>query len=203
MVVLYQAPQRAWQVSTRERDGGRRYARAMGDEESTPHLTSNHFANAVGPRSGGPDRDKCRCVGHSTATRPSSVSFHADRQDTDAAGWRHLLALIDEAVADGRTEFRPFVELSAPERRQIVTLPPSIAKLTAVEHLVLYGTNLVRIPPEIANIAGTSAAILGVVVTGSAIAAAWPHMTAWQFAGAYLAPAAVAFAAYWWIAQKL
>jgi hypothetical protein len=28
-------------------------------------------------------------------------------------------------------------------------LPPAIAKLTEVKHLVLYGTNLVRIPPEI------------------------------------------------------
>ncbi|MBE1531740.1 leucine-rich repeat domain-containing protein [Actinomadura algeriensis] len=77
------------------------------------------------------------------------ITFHADRQDTGTPGWRHLLALIDEAAADGRTTFKPFVEMSAPERRQIVTLPPTIAKLTAVEHLVLYGTNLVRIPPEI------------------------------------------------------
>ncbi|KXK62479.1 hypothetical protein AWW66_07930 [Micromonospora rosaria] len=83
------------------------------------------------------------------ATRPEVVSFHGDRQDTEAAGWQHLLALIDEAAADGRPVFRPFVELSAAERRQIVTLPPTIAKLTAVTHLVLYGTNLVRLPPEI------------------------------------------------------
>ncbi|MFE3235278.1 leucine-rich repeat domain-containing protein [Kitasatospora indigofera] len=30
-----------------------------------------------------------------------------------------------------------------------MTLPPSIAKLTAVKRFVLYGSNLVRIPPEI------------------------------------------------------
>jgi hypothetical protein len=41
------------------------------------------------------------------------------------------------------------VELSGPERCQVVTLPSAMAKLTAVRHLVLYGTNLVRIPPEI------------------------------------------------------
>jgi hypothetical protein len=35
------------------------------------------------------------------------------------------------------------------ERREIVTLPPTIAKLTAVKHLMLHGSNLVRIPPEI------------------------------------------------------
>lgn len=57
--------------------------------------------------------------------------------------------LIDEAATDRRTIFKPFVELPAAERRQIITLPPTIAKLTAVKHLVLYGTNLVRIPPEI------------------------------------------------------
>jgi len=109
----------------------------------------NRFADAVGPSSAGPDRDRCRCVGHSIATRPTVVSFHADQQDTEAAGWRHLLALIDEAAADGRPVFKPFVEMTGSERRQIVTLPPTIAKLTAVTHLVLYGTNLVRIPPEI------------------------------------------------------
>jgi len=60
-----------------------------------------------------------------------------------------------------------------------------------------------RIPPEIINIVGTSGAILAVVATGSTITAAMPDPSVWQFAGAYLAPAALAFAAYWWIAQKL
>lgn len=78
-----------------------------------------------------------------------TVSFHGEGQDVAAAGWLHLLELIDEAAADGRTVFAPFVEMSAPERRQVVTLPPTIAKLTAVTRLTLYGTNLVRIPPEI------------------------------------------------------
>ncbi|MEU9091598.1 hypothetical protein [Streptomyces sp. NPDC048428] len=57
--------------------------------------------------------------------------------------------MIDEAADDGREEFRPLVELSAEERRQVITLPASIAKLTAVKHFVLYGSNLVRVPPEI------------------------------------------------------
>ncbi|MFF7443284.1 leucine-rich repeat domain-containing protein [Streptomyces sp. NPDC008122] len=56
---------------------------------------------------------------------------------------------MDEAAFDGREEFRPLIELSPEERRQVITLPPSIATLTAVKHLVLYGSNLVRIPPEI------------------------------------------------------
>ncbi|MEU5001152.1 leucine-rich repeat domain-containing protein [Streptomyces sp. NPDC021622] len=59
------------------------------------------------------------------------------------------MELIDEAAADGREEFRPLPELSPEERRQIVTLPPEIARLTEVKRLVVYGSNLVRIPPEI------------------------------------------------------
>ncbi|MBO1337805.1 leucine-rich repeat domain-containing protein [Streptomyces sp. VRA16 Mangrove soil] len=75
--------------------------------------------------------------------------MHTDRQDTTAPGWLHLLELIDEAAADGREVFRPLAELSPAERRQIVTLPAAVAKLTEVKHFVLYGSNLVRIPPEI------------------------------------------------------
>jgi len=90
------------------------------------------------------DGPHCRCFRGSR-----SVAFHTDRQDTASAGWRHLSALIDEAAADGRPVFKPFTELSPDERREVVTLPPSIARLTEVRHLLLYGTHLVRIPPEI------------------------------------------------------
>lgn len=41
------------------------------------------------------------------------------------------------------------MELTPEQRRQVITLPPTIAKLASVKHLVLYGSNLVRIPPEI------------------------------------------------------
>ncbi|MGW7383918.1 leucine-rich repeat domain-containing protein [Streptomyces sp. NPDC054794] len=77
------------------------------------------------------------------------MRFHAERQDTTAPGWLRLLELIEEAAADGREEFKPLAELPAHERRRIITLPASIARLKAVRHLVLYGSNLVRIPPEI------------------------------------------------------
>ncbi|WP_329116260.1 leucine-rich repeat domain-containing protein [Streptomyces sp. NBC_01465] len=61
----------------------------------------------------------------------------------------HLLELIDEAVADGREVFKPLVELSPSERRQVVTLPSAIARLTEVKQFVLYGSNVTRVPPEI------------------------------------------------------
>lgn len=64
-----------------------------------------------------------------------------------------MLELIDEAAADGRTVFRPLVELTAAERADLVTLPSTIAKLVRVRQLVLYGSPLVRIPPEIGAMA--------------------------------------------------
>ena len=94
-------------------------------------------------------RDQCRCLGQRLERPPRGVRFHKDRQDTEAAGWRRLLELIEEAAEDQREVFKPLVELSAEQRRQVITLPPTVGKLTAVRHLVLYGSNLVRIPPEI------------------------------------------------------
>jgi hypothetical protein len=60
-----------------------------------------------------------------------------------------------------------------------------------------------KAPPEMVNILGTSGAILAVVSAGSAIVSVLPDPNVWQFAAAYGAPAGLAFAAYWWIAQKL
>jgi hypothetical protein len=61
----------------------------------------------------------------------------------------------------------------------------------------------VKLPPELANILGTSGAILAVVATGSAISALLPSPDAWQVAASYLAPASLAFAVYWWVSQKV
>jgi hypothetical protein len=81
------------------------------------------------------------------------VDFHPDRQDTSAPAWLHLLALIDEAAADGREVFTPLTEMSPAEQRQVITLPPSIGKLTAVKQLVLHRSNLVRLPARIGAMA--------------------------------------------------
>ncbi|GGT03368.1 hypothetical protein GCM10010156_71580 [Planobispora rosea] len=94
-------------------------------------------------------KEICRCFDQYKVRPPHVVRFHGQRQDTASAAWHRLLELVEEAAADGREEFRPLAELSPDERRQIITLPPTIAKLTEVKHLMLYGSNLVRIPPEI------------------------------------------------------
>jgi hypothetical protein len=121
----------------------------MQRNSDVPMVFSNRFADATPPQTGGPSRDRCTCVGHSVETRPETVHFHAERQDTTAPGWLRLIQLIDEAAADKRAVFKPFVEMTSAQRREVITLPSAIAKLTELKHLVLYGTNLVRIPPEI------------------------------------------------------
>ncbi|WP_405793652.1 leucine-rich repeat domain-containing protein [Streptomyces sp. NBC_01506] len=117
-------------------------------QDSNPQVFSNRWADAVGPGGRSWPRDLCGCIEYGIGPR-QPTRFHPERQDTTAPGWIRLLELVEEAAADEREVFKPLVELTAEQRRQVVTLPPSIARLTSVKHLVLYGSNLVRIPPEI------------------------------------------------------
>ena len=47
--------------------------------------------------------------------------------------------------------FAPAQDLGPEDWSQIITLPRSISKLKKVKHLQLYGSNLIRIPPEIGD----------------------------------------------------
>ncbi|MFD9127759.1 leucine-rich repeat domain-containing protein [Kitasatospora sp. NPDC059571] len=119
-------------------------------EELKPQVFANRWAGAVAPGDHERSRDECRCL-RPPRRRPRHrpTAFHREVQDTTAPGWLRLLDLVEEAAADGREVFAPLVELTPEQRRQVVTLPPTIARLTAVQHLDLYGSNLVRVPPEI------------------------------------------------------
>jgi hypothetical protein len=77
------------------------------------------------------------------------LSLHTDLQDTASSGWSRLLELIEEAARDNREVFSPSRDMTAEQWTRIVALPASIAKLKAVKHFILYGSSLVRIPPEI------------------------------------------------------
>ncbi|WP_020470678.1 hypothetical protein [Zavarzinella formosa] len=82
-------------------------------------------------------------------SRWNELTLHTEVQDTSRPGWVRLLELIEQAASDQREEFSPGREMTPEQWTQIVTLPPSIAKLKSVKHLILYGSSLVRIPPEI------------------------------------------------------
>jgi hypothetical protein len=124
----------------------------MDEQAPRVRVFGNRFADAVGPGDIRAGYDVCSCFDYVRVQVPArKVRFHSERQDISAPGWLHMLALIEEAAADGREVFRPLVEMSSEERRQVITLPPSIGKLSAVRHLVLYRSNLVRLPAEIGS----------------------------------------------------
>jgi hypothetical protein len=58
---------------------------------------------------------------------------------------------IEHAIKSGQHEFAPLDDLSGAERAEIITLPASIGRLVDVRALKLYGSHLVRIPPEISG----------------------------------------------------
>jgi hypothetical protein len=97
----------------------------------------------------------CRCLEPQYRPRPRQrwreLKLHTEQQDTTSEAWGRLLELVEAAANDGRVEFAPGRELGRDLWKEIVTLPPTIAKLTAVRHLSLYGSALVRLPPEIGN----------------------------------------------------
>lgn len=95
------------------------------------------------------ERLYCECFERDDKAPITLTRFHTELQDEQAEGWKQLLDLVERAAADGREEFAPFREMTMEARSQVVTLPPTIAKLKGVKSLVLYGSYLVRIPPEI------------------------------------------------------
>jgi uncharacterized protein (TIGR02996 family) len=103
-----------------------------------------------------PVRPRCTCFrglyDPESEQKPAPVEFHTEPQDTECSAWKRLCELIERAATDGLTEFAPRRELGEDAWTQIVTLPPSIAKLKRVRSLHLYGSHLVRIPPEIGEV---------------------------------------------------
>lgn len=92
----------------------------------------------------------CHCFameGHSAQHTKVAVNFHTDQQNTSCDAWKMLEELIAVAASKGSKEFAPGLEM--PLWEQIITLPASIARLKRVKKLYLYGSYLVRIPPEI------------------------------------------------------
>ena len=77
------------------------------------------------------------------------MRLHAEPQNTECEGWKLLQSLVATAARERREEFSPGREMPAELWTQITTLPASIARLTSVKRLNLYGSNLVSLPPEI------------------------------------------------------
>jgi len=77
------------------------------------------------------------------------LKLHSEVQDTGCEGWKWINELIEKAALDRAKQFVPVSTMGVEKYRQVIELPRSIGKLKSVELLGLYGSNLVRIPPEI------------------------------------------------------
>ncbi len=92
----------------------------------------------------------CKCfAAHYSRRQMAEVKLHTEQQNVECDAWKRLLELVEVASEDKREEFAPRREMEQDDWSQIITLPTTIAKLKSVKHLMLYGSNLVRIPPEI------------------------------------------------------
>jgi hypothetical protein len=95
-------------------------------------------------------RTSCSCCQPSGGKKFSSeVVLHNDIQDIKCDAWKRLLELVEIAAAEEQEEFAPRREMEPDDWKHIITLPSSISKLKSVKHLLIYGSNLVRMPPEI------------------------------------------------------
>jgi len=94
----------------------------------------------------------CNCVNVIHATQQdgwTEPDLHQDKPDTTAAAWRALEEYIQATAASGNAEFNPRTAIGSSLWEQIVALPRSIASLKSVKYMILYGSHLVRIPPDI------------------------------------------------------
>lgn len=102
----------------------------------------------------------CACTLQLEHTVFSELSLHSEAQNTNCDAWAMLTDLIEKAASLGAKEFAPGYEMPPELWGQIITLPASISKLTAVKKLFLCGSNLVRVPPEIGDMASLEELIL-------------------------------------------
>jgi len=92
----------------------------------------------------------CDCLSPQYKPRTwQELSLHCEVQDTTSDAWEALEQYIAEVAASGADELNPIMAIGPERWQRIVTLPRSIRNLKSVRFLSLYGSHLVRIPPEI------------------------------------------------------
>ena len=95
-------------------------------------------------------RPRCSCLdAQYNNKRWHELKFHREVQDTTCDAWKRLLDIIERCANDGEEIFEPGAQIDWEDWIKIVTLPATISKLTSVKEFRLYGSNLMRIPPEI------------------------------------------------------
>lgn len=94
----------------------------------------------------------CDCLApQNQSGKWQELALHSEVQNTHSDAWKSLEAYIKKVDAEGNDEFNPRAGIGAEKWEQIVVLPPSIGMLQSVRVLSLYGSHLVRVPPEIGD----------------------------------------------------
>jgi hypothetical protein len=96
---------------------------------------------------------QCTCFNPRGRKHHGLPVLHAEVQDTTTVAWSLLLDNIDAARRTQSATLAPLRGLNGDERAQILTLPSTIGTLQHVKSLHLYGSHLVRLPPEIGEMA--------------------------------------------------
>src|SRR5215831_18494975 len=92
----------------------------------------------------------CECLAPQYESKQwQELVLHNEVQNTNSDAWKSLEAYIRKVRAEGSDEFNPRVGIGSEQWEQIITLPSSIGTLQSVKILMLYGSHLVRVPPEI------------------------------------------------------
>ncbi|NDB75053.1 MAG: leucine-rich repeat domain-containing protein [Verrucomicrobia bacterium] len=96
---------------------------------------------------------RCDCLqlheDHNGLKELRELHFHTEIQNKECDAWKLMETLVEKAIEEKSKEFSPGLEMPPEMWSQIITLPPSIARLKSVRKLYLYGSHLVRIPVEI------------------------------------------------------
>ena len=96
-------------------------------------------------------RPTCSCFNFRGNKHHGLPVLHAEIQDTSCAAWRIVIEDIELAAIRGDTILDPLARLDGEQRQQVITLPASVGELKRVRELRLYGSHLVRLPPQIAG----------------------------------------------------
>ncbi len=97
-----------------------------------------------------PTRPRCDCDMQSYPIKEyPELFFHQEPQNTDCDAWIQLLAIIERMSLSEEDTLIPFNEIPPDQWCDIVRLPPTIAKLNKVKHVLFYGSHLTRIPYEV------------------------------------------------------
>src|SRR5262245_18626923 len=98
-------------------------------------------------------RPTCHCFNFTGRKHHGLPVLHAEVQDTSCDAWHMVNENIEVADSGSDRVLEALAGLDRAQRQQIITLPVSSGRLNDVQELRLYGSHLVRLPPEIAGMA--------------------------------------------------